>query len=229
MSSDKHRREHLVRRVAFWGVLALAAGVIALIVWQMANQTKSTKKQNPQQITMVKPLPPPPPPKPPEQKPPEVKKEEVKIEEKVETPKNEPQPQQQAERPLGIDADGAAGNDGFGLAANRGGRDITTIGGGAGSGGDAFRHGHFFGALKRHLDDVAQRNRELQGRNYQVSIGLWLDRAGNVQRYELLGSTGDARIDSALKQTLDTLPPMREPPPADLPQPIVLRMSSRGA
>ena len=96
MSAEKHRREHLVRRVAFWGVLTLAAGVIGLIAWQMAHQTKTTKKQNVQQITMIKPLPPPPP-KPPEEKPPEVKKEEVKIEEqKVEQPKDEPPQQQEA-------------------------------------------------------------------------------------------------------------------------------------
>jgi protein TonB len=228
MSSEQHRREHLRRRIVFWSVMALAAGVIGLIAWQMAHQTKSTKKQNVQQITMVKPLPPPPPPPPPKEKPPEVKKEEVKIEEKIEQPKDAPP--QQAERALGIDADAAAGSDGFGLAANRGGRDITTIGGDGGASADSrLRHGYYFGLIKRHVDEIAQRNRELQGRNYQVAVGIWLDRTGGVQRYELIGSSGDEKIDRALRETLAGLPPLREPPPQDMPQPVVLRLSSRGA
>ncbi len=225
MSAEQHRRQHLVRRIAFWSVLALAAGVIALIVWQMSTQTKSTKKQNVQQITMVKPLPPPPP-RPPEQKPPEVKKEEVKIEEKIETPKDEPQPQQQqAERPLGIDADGAAGSDGFGLAANRGGRDITTIGGTQSGGGN--RQGYYAGIVQRHIQDSLQRDKRLRGQEYRAVVHVWFRDDGRVQRTEVVGSSGKPDTDQSIIAALAESPPLKETLPSDLPQPVKLRVTSR--
>jgi protein TonB len=223
MSSEQHRRQNLRRRLLFWGVMALAAGVIGLIAWQMAHQTRSTKKQNVQQITMVKPLPPPPPPPPPKEKPPEVKKEEVKIEEKVEQPKDAPP--QQAERALGIDADASAGSDGFGLAANRGGQDITTIGGDKGGGGS--RQGYYAGIVQRHIQDTLQRDKRLRGQEYRAVVHIWFRDDGRVHRTEVVGSSGKPDTDQSIIAALAESPPLKEALPGDLPQPVKMRVTSR--
>lgn len=223
--SDKHRRQHIARTLGIVGALVVIAGVIALMVWQMSGETKTTKKQNVQQIALIKPPPPPPPPKPPEQKPPEVKKEEVKIEEqKVEQPKDEPPEQQPEARPLGIDADASAGSDGFGLAANRGGRDITTIGGDKGGGN---RFGYHAGLVQRHVQDTLQKDKRLRGLEYRAVVNVWFREDGRVQRAEVVGSSGKTDTDQSIVAALNEGPPLRESLPSDLPQPVKLRVTSR--
>ena len=223
--SDKHRRQHIARTLGIVGALVVIGGVIALMVWQMSGETKTTRKQNVQQIALIKPPPPPPPPKPPEQKPPEVKKEEVKIEEKIEQPKDEPPQQQQEAKPLGIDADASAGSDGFGLAANRGGRDITTIGGDKGGGGS--RHGYFAGVVQRHIQDNLQKDKRLRGQEYRAVVSIWFAPDGRVQRTEIVGSSGKPDTDQSIVAVLADLPPLRETLPSDIPQPVKLRVTSR--
>jgi protein TonB len=222
--AQKHRRSHVGRTLGIAGALVLAVALVGLIAWQMSAETKTTKKQNVQQIALIKP-PPPPPPKPPEPKPPEIKKEEVKIQEqKVETPKDDPAPPQQA-RPLGIDADGAAGTDGFGLAANRGGRDITTIGGDKGDGGNRF--GYHAGLVQRHVQDTLQKDKRLRGQEYRAVVNVWFRNDGHVQRAEVVGTSGKPDTDQSIVAALTEGPALRESLPADLPQPVKLRVTSR--
>lgn len=219
-----HRRSHIGRKIVFGLVLVLAAGLIGLMAWQMMAGTKSTKKQNPQNITMIKPLPPPPPPPPPKEKPPEVKKEEVKVEEKkVEQPKDD---QQQPEsKPLGVDADGSAGGDDFGLQANRGGRDITTLGGD--NAGSRNRQGYYAGIVQRHIQDALQRDKRLRGQEYRAVVHVWFREDGTVQRSQVVGSSGKPETDTSIVAALAESPPLRESLPGDLPQPVKLRVTSR--
>jgi hypothetical protein len=58
---------------------------------------------------------------------------------------------------------------------------------------------------------------------------VWFARDGKLERYELVGSSGNEEIDRSLTLALSELPRMRQTPPADLPQPIKLRVTSRGA
>ena len=199
------------------------AGVAWLIVQSMQGKS-AARKPSVQRVAILK-QPPPPPPKPPE-KPPEPPK--IKEEVKLDTPKPEPVPDRPADpapadKPLGVDADGAAGSDGFGLAANRGGRDITTIGT-AGGGGGLGRY--FTGLLQRNFFDALARNRKAPQDEFSVVVKVWIGDDGRVQRTAIVNGSGNAELDQLIEATLAEMAPLREVPPGNLRQ-VQLRLNRR--
>jgi protein TonB len=162
-----------------------------------------------------------------------VKREEVKINEaKPEEVKPEPKPDEPPPemKPLGLDAEGGAGSDGFGLAANKGGRDITTLGPGSGTGtgtGGGSKFGWYAGLIQTHLQESIARNKRLREEEFRVVVNVWLRPDGSVQRTELVGSTGRAETDELIRLAFGEVAPVREPPPSDLPQPVRLRITNR--
>lgn len=176
-----------------------------------------------QQITVVKP----PPPKPEKkiEKPPEPKQQkqqEVDISEPEAMPEEMPEV---AEQPplgeeLGLDAEGVAGGDGFGLAARKGGRGLL-----GGQEGNPFVW--YASQLQRQLETVLLDDDELRRHDYDIVARIWLDGDGEVRRAELAGSTGDRGTDRILLSRIEQLPPLGELPPDDMPQPIRLRISSQ--
>ncbi len=210
-------------------VLAGVLAAVALAAYALKGLLSGGKARKPsvQTIAVLRPPPPPPPPKP-EEKPPEPElKEEVKL------PDPEPKPQEaQNDQPppgadLGLDADGSGAGDGFGLVGKKGGQDITTIGGGGGASRDQFAF--FANMVQAHLQDALSRNRKLRSADYMVVLKVWFAKDGRVERTELSGSSGDGDIDQQIQTTLAEAAPLRQPPPADMPQPVRLRLVSRGA
>jgi protein TonB len=179
------------------------------------GQPVTLAKKTIQQVTIL--TPPPPPPEAPPPPPPE---------EKVEIEEPEPEPEvADAEQPpagdqLGLDADGAAGGDAFGLLARKGGRDLL-----AGGGDDRF--GWYSSVLKGDLIGRLSAIRDIRKDRYNVSVRLWLSPDGRVQRYRLVGTTGKADLDRDLRAALDSLDRVSERPPEGLPQPVRLRIVSR--
>src|SRR5215472_10490179 len=96
-----------------------------------------------QEVHLIRP-PPPPPDLPPPPPPPPDEKVDVPdpLEKPDPTPSNEPPPGEQ----LGLDAEGSAGGDAFGLLGNKGGRDLI------GTGGSAFAW--YAGLLKNEILDT---------------------------------------------------------------------------
>jgi protein TonB len=208
------------------GLLAFA-GLVAWGALSLMASGKPAKKQV-VQIALLKPPPPPPPPpeiKPPE---PEVHKEEVKMPE----PEPEPQPAQQDAPPpgeqLGLDAEGGGGNDGFGLAARKGGTDITRLGGAEGGLGRD-KLAWFAGMVQSHLQAYFSRNEKLRTADYRIVLRVWFAKDGRIERFELVDSTGNATLDGSIRLAMDSMPPLRQPVPTDIPQPVKLRVTSRGA
>lgn len=196
------------------------AGVIGLVKGFIDN-TEAPEKVRVQKISLVKP----PPPKP-EEKPPEPEKmqqEQPKHEEvQLDQPPTPDQPRDEgppAGEQLGLDADGGAGGDGFGLAARKGGRDITTLGGGGS------RLGWFSKLISRQLEDALKRAKSLQGKEYQVTAQLWIDGSG-ITRVRLDKGTGNTELDEILRREMLGLT-LREAFPEDIPQPVKLRVVSR--
>lgn len=212
-----------------WGGAALGLMVVVLVVlWlrDMLLSGKPSKTQTVQQITLLRPPPPPPPPpKPPEQKPPEVK-EEVKLEE----PKPTPEPEK-AEAPppgpdLAIDAEGTGSGDGFGLVGKKGGADL--IGGGGGKGNPwAWYDALVNEAVNAAFQAALAREKALKNKNYKVVVKVWIDASGQVTRTALVDSTGDSNVDEILKEALKDMRALRDGPPADMPQPMKIRVTSR--
>ncbi len=209
--------------------LVLSASVVAYALKSLLGGGKP-KKASVQTIAVLRPPPPPPPPKPEEKPPePEMKKEEVKL------PDPEPKPQEAAsDQPppgpdLGVDADGSGAGDGFGLVGKKGGQDITTIGQGGGGGVNRAQFAFFTNMVTAHLQDELSKNRKLRSADYRVVLKVWFAKDGRVERTELAGSSGDGEIDQQIRTTLAEVAPMRQPPPPEMPQPLKLRLTSRGA
>jgi protein TonB len=213
------RRTRLARALpAIAGVLvtATAGGAAVYFIKQFIDQPAPQPKQVVQQVRLIRPPPPPPetepPPPPPE------------VEEEVDVPDPQPTPDAPSDEPppgelLGLDADGVAGADGFGLAARRGGRSLLA------SGGDRFAW--YAGMLKEDLLSFLADQRDLRSRAYAINVRLWLDGQGAVTRVALAGSTGDRALDRQLETLLASMDRVGEAPPADLPQPVQVRIVSR--
>jgi protein TonB len=208
-------------------VVALALAAVALLGyggWQLAKDAGGPKRQVVQQISLVRPpLPPRPPPEP------ERPKEEVKQE--IKTPEPEPKPAEAAPAPmenLGLDAQGGAGGDSFGLVGRPGGRDITTIGSseGAGKGTGRVNSAFYANQLQSQLQDALNRDDKLRDAEYRALVSLWLDGDGRVERVQLEGSTGDAALDRRLREALAESKKLRAPPEG-LAQPIRLELVAR--
>lgn len=202
------------------GVLAVVIG--GLVYWFQGQFDKPPQaKKQVQQVTIIQPPPPPPPP-PPEQKPPEPEPEPEKIEEPE--PEPEPTPEEPADEPpvgdLGVDADGSAGSDGFGLAARKGGKGLFGGGGGSNS-------AWYAGVVKNQLLDLISEKDELRSSKFSVTVKLWFDLDGNVQRFELVKGSQNPKVDAVLEGQLVKLKKFKNPPPVGVDSPVKLRISSR--
>ena len=217
-------RSRWFKRASIVVGLLVAVGLVVAVIGNLMANTGPRKKQGIAQIALLKP-PPPPPPKPAEKPPePQVKKEEVKMPEPDKPP--DPQPAQAEPPPgpdLGLDAAGAGAGDSFGLVGKPGGKDITTIGGGGG--GNRFTW--YAGLVQAEIQKSLARNAKLRGAEFRAIVSIWMSGDGKVQRSELAGSTGSAETDELIKVALAQLPPLREMPPGDMPQPIRLRVTSQ--
>jgi len=222
MATKKGARFRGLRAVMLWVVGLLLLVLLGLGLKSLLGDAGKPKKHVVQQISLLKPPPPPPPPKP-QEKPPEheIKKEEVKIDQpKPETKEAANQPQEGKQ--LGVDAEGGAGGDGFGLVGNKGGRDLLVGGGGA-----AFAF--YTNIVQRHLQEELGRNRRLKLTDYRIVVRIWLSRTGVVQKAELATSTGDLEVDEGIRTALLNAGALREPPPENLPQPLKIRITNRGS
>lgn len=172
-----------------------------------------------QEISVV--VPPPPPPPPPEmEKPPEPEIEEVEVPEPEPDPvdevadSDEPAPSDD----LGLDADGVAGSDGFGLKAKKGGRGLI--------GGDGNREAWFASRLENDIESIFARDRDLRRQAFTVTIRLWVADSGSIADSELVRGTGNAELDASIQAALRDRGRVKNVPPDDM-QPITLRIVSR--
>lgn len=193
--------------------------VAVLLIWSVSNMLNNKdngpKRAVEQKITMIRPTPPPeaPPPPPPEEK----------IEEPIEQLEPEQAPEQADAAPaeqLGLDADGAAGADGFGLAARKGGRDLL------GTGTGAFVW--YTTLLKDSILQTLSDDERVRKGSYQINVKVWLTSDGRVERIQLASTSGNRDLDGAIENALTRLGKVREAPPLEMPQPITLRIVSRG-
>jgi len=218
-TKKKHFRVYLPSIIG--GLILLA--VTVLIVRAISNmEDKPEKKERTiQKITLTKPPPPPPPP-PKVEKPPE-----PQMEEKVEQ-EPEPEPEEMpdvADAPppgdLGLDAEGSAGSDGFGLAARKGGKGLL----GGGGGGDP--NAWYGGIIKNDILDILSEHEELRIKGYTAIVKLWVEADGTISRFELAKGSNDSEIDELINQLLTKYKKVNEPLPVGMEQPIKLRITSK--
>ena len=187
-------------------ILLLVGGVYAIINTVLSGP-QPRMKQVVHQISLL-------PPPPPVEQPPQ-----PQIKEQVNIPEPQPVAQEDAPPPgdLGVDADGN-GNDGFQLRARKGGRDLL----GAGS-----PFAWFAGRVEDSIRKVISANKKVRNANYIVQVKLWLNHDGSVERFELADSTGSPDLDQSIKLARAQVESLGSELPADLKQPVRLRIVSR--
>lgn len=196
------------------GCFATLGVASVLLVRNFLHGAAQPPKKLVQEIKIIRPPPPaelpPPPPPPPEEK------------VDVNDPPPEPDPVANNEPPpgdLGLDADGSAGGDSFGLLGRKGGRDLL------GTGGSAFSW--YAGLLKGEILDQLQEVKAARSGAYSVVVKIWVKSDGSVERIRLAQSTGDRTRDSAIERALEKIDRISQGPPADMPQPVSLKIVSR--
>lgn len=205
---DSNRYSFLRPQYLLGGVLILLlVGVVYAIVSNFLSGPPPKIKQVVHQISL---LPPPPqieqPPQP-------------QIKEEVNIPEPQPAAQEDAPPPgdLGLDADGN-GSDAFQLSARKGGRDLLGAGG---------PFAWYTSRIQDSIKKVLSANKKARNANYDVQIKLWLKQDGSVERFELSDSTGNSDLDQSIKLALAKVEPLGSELPADLKQPVRLRIVSR--
>jgi protein TonB len=193
-------------------LLVALVGMILLVRMFLGKKVEKIERAVPQLVQIVRPpedAPPPPPPP------------EEKIEDPL--PKDTPDPSptpDQAPQNLGLDADGSAGSDAFGLAARHGGADLL------GTGTAIF--GRYTSLLRDAVQDRLSADDEVRKGSYSAVIRIWLSADGHVERAMLAQSTGKPELDAAIQRSLGQLTKVAEAPPLEMPQPITLKIVSRG-
>ena len=236
----KHKKKGNFRNWLVPGivVLVLLTGVLFLVKVFLAPD--SGHRKNPVAVTLLKPPPPP------EQKekPPEPERPKEQPKENIVTPneaQQQNQPDQNDDSPppgadLGVDADATgSGSDGFGLLSKKGARAITLGSGGPGGPGSRLslltKYGWYTSKIQ---DEIKQQMRKRLHQNggtpkgkYQATVHIVLDSQGEVLNYRIVASSGNDKIDDAIKLSL---PGMRvsQPPPEGMPRSMTVRVSSQG-
>jgi TonB family protein len=181
--------------------------------------------RKPPEIVQVRIVPPPPPPTPPPPPPPPENKPEPQMMEQP--PEKSPEPMKEAKNdepppgPLGLDAKGDGPPDGFGLTGNPGGRGFL------GGGGGGSRWGWYATIIQTQIAAALREHPKTRNAEMRIQVRLWADSSGRVTRAQLVNSTGDAALDAALRSEILVGLMLREPPPNDMPMPIMTRITER--
>jgi len=209
-----------------YGAFLFAFLVVVAAVYflkDLMGQPVVGQKKSVQQITVLTP-PPPPPPKV-EEPPPPPEQEEVKMPEPEQAPEQQAPEEASNEPPpgadLGVDADGSAGGDSFGLIGKKGGRGLLA--------GDPFAN--FKNALKEAVYEQLSEVKEIRKDSYKVKIKAWFDMNGKVTKIKLESTTGKPPLDKALQASLDKkvvgIKIAMAPPPDKVNKPVTVLISSR--
>jgi periplasmic protein TonB len=209
--------------IALLGLLILAAIAYGVKKLMVGGDSQPKKK-----ITTIalKDLPPPPPPPPPKEQPKEQPKDQPKEVKEVQAPKPVQAPPTEV-----LKMDGPAGDGPSAFAAGNPTEDYKgeKLGDTKSIGGEPNKHQFdwYTSLIKERIEDAMTKDKALASGAYKIIVKVWVASSGNIQRYELASSTGDDSIDGLIKKALDDMPALSEAPPADMPQPVKLRVTAR--
>jgi periplasmic protein TonB len=126
--------------------------------------------------------------------------------------------------PLGVNAKGEGRGDAFGLVGRPGGNGL--LNGGGGGGGTRF--GWYAAQVQARIEEALRQNNKTKTASISgIRIRIWADNTARVTRAQLVGSTGDPSLDSAITNEVLNGLQLNEPPPSDMPMPIVLRVTAK--
>jgi protein TonB len=184
-------------------LVLILVGVVLFIRAMLSGKEQKTQRVV-QTITVIRP--PPPPPDQPPPPPPDKVEEQIPQNEPDPTPDNTPAPQQQ----LGIDAEGGAGGDAFGLAARKGGSDLV------GTGGAVFAW--YQKKIQTAISDRLSQDNCLHAKRFTLELRIQIQADGALRIEQVLQGTGDRQLDGCIAADLsgasvrvDEAPPIEFP------------------
>ncbi len=214
MATDKRKFRFLPVLLGGIGVVTLGVGAMALMR-DFLKSTPAPAKQQIQEVHLIRPPPPPPDLPPPPPPPPEEKVSVPDPQDRPDpTPSDEPPPSEQ----LGLDAEGSAGGDEFGLAAHKGGRDITA------SGGSALAW--YAGLMKNEILEQLSADKRAHSGQYTAGLRVWLRADGSVDHVRVVQSSGSRDRDQAIEADVSRMR-FSQAPPAEMPA-VTVRIVSHG-
>ena len=194
-------------------VTIIAAGVFAL---QNKFSSKGGASHKVEMVSIRLPAPvatPPPPVQ-------EMKQEKMvmqdQVDDNVEKPKDEAPPTPQIS--TGIKGNGP--DDGFG------------VGGGKGSGfigGNSRKQGKwdwYAAMVQTSVADMLRRSPQIRTAALNLTVRVWSDPSGRVTRAKLMETSSDPKMDQAIQDALTGVQ-LKEPPPAGMPLPIVMKITAK--
>ena len=215
MAGKGRERRHLTRLAGAVFALLLLAGFVWFVRTMMAAKTGKPQRQI-QTVQIIRPPPPPPPDQPPPP-PPEKTQEQLPKDKPEPTPKDQEPP---PAGPLGLDAQGSAGDDAFGLAARQGGSDLV-----GGNGTAAFAW--YTNRLKDAILERLSADGRVGSKKFSLTVRVWLEADGRIKQVKLSSTTGDGALDKLIETDLSSVTGLKESPPLEMPQPISLKIVSR--
>jgi outer membrane biosynthesis protein TonB len=157
---------------------------------------------------------------------PKLTEREIKEEKPIEKPKDAPPKDSKDDAPppgpLALDAKADGPPDNFNLGSNPGGRGLLGGGGGGGS-----RWGWYASIVQQQIEAALRANPKTRFAVMQMQLRLWADASGRIVRVQLGSSTGNLEVDAAIRDEVLARIVLREPPPRDMPMPMVTRVSAR--
>ena len=228
-AARKGERSVLLR---YGAVVAVVALFLCGIVYFFLGHDDMPPPRQVRDLTIVNvTLPPPPPPPPPQPQPeqkmieqPKMAEPEFKAEKPVDKPKDEPAKDAKNDEPpgpLSLDAKPTGPGDLFNLGGKPGG---SPYGGGGGGGS---RWGWYTTIITSQVEAAIRANPKTRNMATQIQVRLWVDGSGHVTRVVLTPSSGNPEVDAALRNEVIGSLTLREPPPKDMPMPVVTRVTAR--
>ncbi|MGF1655524.1 MAG: energy transducer TonB [Verrucomicrobiales bacterium] len=213
-------------------VLLVVGGGLTWILMKGGDSAPS-QRSAPQMVTIVAPPPPrPTPPPTPAPTPPPVERDlpepemimqdALTEEDLSEAPDQDASDEPESE-PLGTGIVGDGPADGFGLGRSGGG---GMIGGRRPGGGGGTRFGRYAAMVQNRVSEAMRSHPQVKSSTMRIEVRVWADDTGRITRAQLVNSTGDPSLDRTMRDDLLTGLRLAEPPPEDMPMPIVMRLSA---
>jgi TonB family protein len=238
--SSKHKTGMPYQNWLVPGVIGLVFVMMIGFVVKIFMSDSGSSKKPVYQVTLIKP--------PPEDKvkPPEPEPQKTAPKESVPTPVDVPQPQAQNDQPpdnapppgadLGVAGEGGSGSDGFGLVGkgkNYKGRDVTLGDKGGGMSRLALltKYGWYTAKIQEEVKKQMRKRLDQGGGipkgKLQILVKIMLDSGGTIVNYQIVASSGNSKMDEALKQSLPGFR-VSQPLPDGMPSTMTVRISSQG-
>ena len=234
--SDKDKKQ---ASTVSWGLIALVVIFLsgaAYIIVNVLSGEGPRRRDNVATVTLLKPPPVQVKEKLPEPEPVKEMQKKEEIVDPTQGPKDEPQNNENDNTPagdkLGLDAEGKAGGDSFGLVGKKGGRSLLSGDGGGGMGRLSLlsKFGWYTQIVEteirkkvmKHLDE----NGGIPRGKLQAIVQISVNSTGSIVKYKIIGSSGNHKMDEAVKQSIGDIK-ISEPPPDGMPRTMNIRVTSQ--